>query len=405
MTIELESKAEVAKLARLLDADPDSLAFLERVPPEDLRVLRDQATDVLFDADLGALQRMAAASRVIPVPLLAKIAEGVFGPLLCARIAGLIDPPRAVDIAARLEPAFLADVAVSLDPRRATDVIARMPVEQIVAVASELLSREEFVTMGRFVGHLSEEALSAALALADEAALLRIAFVLEGKERLGDVLGMLSGKRLAAVIKVAGRDDLWAEVLDLLANVSDRRSSPAAGGARRGRDPFATLARVAAGLDVEVLERAALAATKHELWPPLIQLAVLMDEEGQRRVAGVIVAAPDAITDSMFDAVAADRMWPQLLTLALPLEPSEIERLALRGAARIDLGELVSVAEQDARLWEPALRLLAGLGIEVQRALLEGATALSEDRRALIADQAKQLGLESQLEPFARAAH
>ena len=43
----------------------------------------------LFDANGAALQRMALAARVVPVGVLAKIAEKVFGPLLCARIAGL----------------------------------------------------------------------------------------------------------------------------------------------------------------------------------------------------------------------------------------------------------------------------------------------------------------------------
>ena len=41
---------------------------------------------------------MALAARVVPVGVLAKIAEKVFGPLLCARIAGLVDVGRGVDL-------------------------------------------------------------------------------------------------------------------------------------------------------------------------------------------------------------------------------------------------------------------------------------------------------------------
>jgi hypothetical protein len=301
MSATLESRAEITKLARLLECDPGSLAYLELVPPADLRRLRDQATDVMFDADRGALQRMAAASRVIPVPVLAKIAEGIFGPLLCARIAGMIDPSRAVDVAARLTPAFLAEVAVALDPRRATDVIARMPAEQIVAVTRVLLASDEFVTMGRFVGHLSEAALLATIEVAEEAALLQIAFVLEGKERLDHVLALLSYERLTDIVLIAERERLWPEVLDLLNDLGDEN-----------RQRFASLAGT---LDRAVLEHAILAAAQHSLWRPLIALAGLMDKAGQRRVADLIAAAPSEVVRSMSEAAEQLGLADQLAAL------------------------------------------------------------------------------------------
>ena len=404
MNAELESTAEVVKLARLLEVEPASLQYLEKAPPGALRELREQATDVLFDADLGALQTMAAASRVIPVPLLAKIAEGVFGPLLCARIAGLLDPPRAVDIAARLQPAFLAKVAASLDPRRASDVIAGMPVVHTVAVTQQLLAEREYVTMGRFVGHLSPEALRAAVAVSDEAALLRVAFVLEGKERLPEVLGMLSRERLRTMIEGGARDGMWPEVLDLLANVNDATAEGALS-ARSVRsptpDPLDMLAAVAASLDVELLQGAAQAATEHELWPPLIELAVRMDDAGQRRVAEVIVSSRDDVVEAMFDAVAREGMWPKLLALAAPLHRSELEILAIRGADHIDLAALLAAAERDERLWEPGLQLLAGLGGDVQEQLVKRAHALSARQRAELAERARELGLIDRLAPFA----
>lgn len=403
MNAELESKAEVAKLARLLETEPASLQFLEKVPPDELRVLRDQATDLLFDADQGALLRMASASRVIPVPVLAKIAVSGFGPLLCARITGLIDPPRAVEIAARLDPGFLADVAASLDPRRATDVIANMPVEQIVAVSTELLARDEYVTMGRFIGHLSDPALRAAVDVCDEASLLRIAFVLEGKERLPDVLELLSGDRLRTLIEVGASGGMWPEVLDLLSNVDDAGRQAGRAG-ERAAEALQLLAGVAASLDVALLRGAALAATEHGLWPALIKLCGLMDAPAQQRVAGTIASAPDEIVEAMFAAVAAERLWPQLLWLAAPLDPAEIDRLASRGAEQIDLGALLAAAEHDGHLWEPGLRLLAGLDAGLQATLLARATPLAASQREELAERARRLGLEAQLEPFARVA-
>jgi len=168
----LRSRAEVLKLARLLGRAPERLDYLQDVPISDLRLLREQVTDVLFGAQSTALARLAAASKVLPVGLMATIAEKAFGPLVSARIAGLLEPSRAVDVAARLPPAFLADVAIELDPRRASDVIARIPAGQIADVTRELVRRDEHVTMGRFVGHLSDEALSAAIDEMDDAVLL-----------------------------------------------------------------------------------------------------------------------------------------------------------------------------------------------------------------------------------------
>jgi hypothetical protein len=88
-----------------------------------VRRLRERATDRLFDADGHALQRIAAASKLLPAAVAAAIGQRAFGPLLCARIAGRLDPGRGVDLAARLPAEFLADVAVELDPRRAGEII------------------------------------------------------------------------------------------------------------------------------------------------------------------------------------------------------------------------------------------------------------------------------------------
>jgi hypothetical protein len=223
MTDRLQARAEIAKLAGLLDCDPPALAYLENVPPDDLRRVRDQITDVLFDADREALQRIAAASNLIPVKLLATIGEKIFGPLLCARVAGLLEPSRAAAVACRLPTAFLAEVAVSLDPRRATAVIAKIPPAQVVAVAEELLARGELVTIGRFVGHLPDLVLAACVEVIDEPSLVRIAFVLDGRERLIHLFGLLPGDRTARIVEAVAREGLWPEGLEVFSHLSERQ--------------------------------------------------------------------------------------------------------------------------------------------------------------------------------------
>lgn len=209
-----EFRPEVLKLARLLRLTPDSLGFLEQVGDEDLERFREQVTDVLFDSNTGTLKRLAGAAKLLPSAVLAKIAEAVFGPLLCARIAGLIDPVKAAEVAKRLSPAFLADVAVELDPRRARAVIGALPPKVIAPVAVELASRQDWITLGRFVGYLADQPLAACVETLDEPALLHIALVVEDGRAIPRVIELLSSsQRESLLAAVVVEHHLWTELL------------------------------------------------------------------------------------------------------------------------------------------------------------------------------------------------
>lgn len=223
MNSALRSRAEVMKLARLLHREPEQLEYLEAVPPDDLRLFREQVTDMLFTAHDGTFERLAAASKLLPAGLVAALAQHAFGPMLSARISGLLDPSRAVDVAAKLPPEFLAEIAIDIDPRRASDVIARMPADQVVSITRELTRRGEYVTMGRFVGHLGNKALRASIATLDDATLVRTAFVLEERERLDALADLVGEDRIAGLAEVAEREELWPEALDLLTHLDPER--------------------------------------------------------------------------------------------------------------------------------------------------------------------------------------
>ncbi len=225
----IETRAEVLKLARLLGHPSEDLAYLEVLSAAELSSLREQVTAVLFDSHLGLLKRLAAASRLLPVAVAAQMGERAFGPLLSARITGLLDPERAVEMAARLPDSFLTDVAVELDPRRASEVITRIPPQRIAAITRELVARREYVTMGRFVGHLPDDSLVAALAACGPADNLQVALVLENKERLGHLLELLGSERLEAMLQAADKLELSAEAAELLEQAApDRARRPRA---------------------------------------------------------------------------------------------------------------------------------------------------------------------------------
>ncbi|MEO6887329.1 MAG: hypothetical protein ABI232_13730, partial [Jatrophihabitantaceae bacterium] len=81
------------------------------------------------------------------------------------------------------------------------------PADTVVAVGRELVGRGDYVTMGRFVGYLPEATLGPAVEAIDAADLLRIAFVLEDKDRL-DALADLAHDRLSDLIDAAHTDRL-----------------------------------------------------------------------------------------------------------------------------------------------------------------------------------------------------
>jgi hypothetical protein len=215
------AKGEVLKLARLLRRDPSALEYLERVDPDELRQLREQVTKMLFSAHAGALGRLATASRLLPVGVISSIAQRALGPVITARIAGMLEPARAVEVAAKLPGPFLADVAAEIDPRRAGEVIALIPPDQIVEVTAELVRRGEHVTIGRFVGRLGPGARLAALEVIDSTSLVQVAFVVEDEGGLHQLFDDIPVARRSELIEAAAGAGIPAELLQLVARLPE----------------------------------------------------------------------------------------------------------------------------------------------------------------------------------------
>jgi hypothetical protein len=207
-----ESRAEAAKLGRLLGVeDPQALAFLLRVPAPELRDYREAITDLLYDDDRELLQRTADAARLLPARTRSAIGERALGPLICARLSGLLDPRRAAEISEHFTVEFLARLAAELDPRRAVEVVSAITTDTVIAVSAAMAANGEHVAMGRFVAYLDDAALSLCIeALCDED-LLRVAFVLEGEERLTSVFEMIGAERTERMLAAAHVNGLLEE--------------------------------------------------------------------------------------------------------------------------------------------------------------------------------------------------
>ncbi|MDX6718409.1 MAG: hypothetical protein QOJ63_663 [Solirubrobacteraceae bacterium] len=348
MSSPLNVDVEILKLARLVACEPRDLGYLAHVDPQDVRDLREQVAGVMFDADRQMLQRVAAAARLIPTKLAALIGERAFGALLCARLTGLLEPSRAVDIAARLPTPFLAELAVALDPRRASRVIAEIPPRQIAEITALLAEREEYIAMGGFVGHLSEAALRAAIAVVSDEALLRTAYVVESKGSLGALVATLPRERLDTIIATATEAELWIEALDVLGHLSERQ---------RGE-----LGDIAAGQADEVLDGMVRAAQRELLWDDVLPVTRAMTPQSRARFAALRSIQTRPVLASIVDAASRHGLWPELLQL-LPVLPAAARRRVAAlgtGFGRPVLEQIVVAAHQQG-LWGPLLQFATEL--------------------------------------------
>jgi hypothetical protein len=218
-----ETTAELRKLAHALDVPTERLAVVADLPSDDLRELRMQVSDALFEADRHAFARVAALSKAVPGAVAAKLTEAVMPPLIAARTAELLDPHRAADMVGRLSEKYLAEVALRMDASRAPQVVEAIPPERVGAIARELARRGEWVVIGGFVAQVTSRALAASVAEYDGEQLLRIAFVLDDVGRMDEIGDLLTEEQIDQLLAAAAEKQLWTELDELVAHLSPDR--------------------------------------------------------------------------------------------------------------------------------------------------------------------------------------
>lgn len=312
----LQQHAEVLKLARVLDLPAERLEYLEKLDPLAIRALREQASASLFGAEQGVFQRIAGASKQIPAGLSAVLAERAFGSLLCARLTGLLPPDRAVDIARRLHTGFLADVCLQLDPRSSQNVLRAMPSDRIAEVAGELARRGEYITMGRFVDTISDQAIHATAQALDDEALLRIGLFVENDARLSAIMEDLPRERLQGIVRAAveGDETLWQEAIALIQRLDE--------------DLRRRMADLAAEMEEEAIHRMIEATHEHELWMDMLGIIAIMNPDNQRRLVELSLMQDDHVVGTVLRTAEVHDLWHHLLPALARIEDSARERLA-----------------------------------------------------------------------------
>ncbi len=342
---ELLTRAELVKLSRVLVTEEKAVAFLAPLGPLGVRTLQECVSAALFDEYRGALQRLADAARLLPASLVAKISEMVFGPMLSARVAGLMAPDKAVDVASKLHVKFLADVTVQLDPRSAAELLDKIPVKITVDVARVLLERREYVTMGRFVDVLTDEAIKAVMKELTDDALVRIGFFVERRERLAELISLVSTDRLRGIVKAVscGTPHMQAAGLAMMSQLPPRMQGK--------------LGDLAVALGAQALTSLIAAAQRENAADVVAAVMVNVSAEGRQAFA--------ALLEGMDPKMLAN--WAQVTT--------------------------------QAGLWPAALRILADSGVEIQQQAAGALKRLDRDVLKTIGAVADNEGLRAGLGP------
>lgn len=347
---DLLTRAELVKLARVLGAPDSAVAFLGQRHHLELRALAERISAALFDEHRPAFQRLADAGRLLPPSLVAKMSELVFGPVISARVAGLMPTGRAIEVAARLKPRFLADVTMQLDPRSASELLAQMPTKIVIEVARLLLQRREYLTMGRFVDDLTDEAIRAVMdSVIDDTALITIGFYVERRERLAELVQLVPDARLPGVVEAAatGPTEVQAAGLAMMSQLTHRQ---------QGRFGEAAIA----------------------LGPKVLNALI----EAARREQ-----ATDVVASVMQSVGAAGRA--AFATMLTGMDPATLGAWAR--------------ATTEARLWPPALNILAASSAEIQQQAIAALRKLEAAQRADVAAALRASGLEGSLAELRKA--
>lgn len=329
MTETLEARAEVAKLARLLGVDAAEISYMEKVGADGLAEFRAQLVDSFYgDSDSG-LQRFASVGNLLPAKVIAALTREAVGPVLAARIAGLVDPKQAVAIVARLPVKFVTDIAVEIDPRRIEPVLGAMPRATIAAIAGELIKRKEYVTMGQFIGFIDQDTLAGTFAKMTDADLLQIAFVAEDKDRLYLAVELLSEPRLKRTMLLASRDGMWPEALDLLRHMDDAQ--------------YFRLLEIASNLDAKTQDELVRVTRDDDLW--VIMLPALAQMDDPSGAVDALLRADGATVKAFADAIAAEEAWEDARELFEKLGEEQMTELRQRFAKNGRLAILEPVGD------------------------------------------------------------
>ena len=235
---ELVTRAQLELLARTLHVPVERVPHLDRLDAQEIMSLREAMSNVLFDGHAETFKRIIALVPLAPLSIFIPIVEKLVPPMMSGRAAGAIGvahPKKAAPALAIMSTKYAAESAPYMDPRAVAKLVDYAPPGPVVAIANEIIGRQDFATAGMFVDFATPELVRAVEeGVQDDEGLLRSgSYVLSGKT-LSTVVRLIrdnSPDRLHRLAKAAvgGPTDLrlatlsvWSRLdTDLIESIGD----------------------------------------------------------------------------------------------------------------------------------------------------------------------------------------
>lgn len=354
----LAVRAEIIKLGQALDRPPQQLGFLQAIPLKDLRGLRLALGEILFEQYRHPLRRMAVILRWLPSRLIAFLIRRALGPRLFARLVAELPARVVARVTPHLPGPFIADGVPYMDPRRLHDAIAQTSLETSQTVLRILLERRDYVSLGRLVEYLPDENIRAMERLiADDAAVVEIAFYMESKSRLEHFVQLLPRERLRQamlLLQDPSRRALWTKVMVLLMYVSP------------GLQRELTDLMVAQG--EAVLSALTSAIHEEELFADLLPARAAFSQQTLQLVTNLRIMREPGVMEALLRAVDEANQWGAELATLQWMDEDLLGRVAtLLGQMPQAALERVVYAAVFAELWDPVLDLVRRMPAQRQR--------------------------------------
>ena len=259
------------------------------------------------------MTRLAALSRMLPVPLTAKIAQLALGPMLSARVAAVLDPREATRLAGHLDVGFLTRLAVSLDPSRVAGIVRGLPDDLVVEVGRRLLAAGEHLTLGRFVAIVAPELALQVVEGASGHDLLQVALFTDEPDALEAIVRRLPDERLGAVVRAADEAQAYDAAVGLLLALS----------------PVSCTRLVAQVGMVSDEARAAVVAAvdTHDVWPAVLPALPAIEPEVLAALVNVPTTLEVPVIDRVVDHARALDLASVLVQLVLGFDDAHLDVL------------------------------------------------------------------------------
>ena len=359
MSDAVDTKAEIIKLSRVLGEDVAALEFLESIGWRELREFRYLVADQFFEGAESRLKNLAAAAKLVPNPIIVKLAPIYFEPRLAAGVAGLVDEEKALKLVPKLPVSLMAETLPYVDPRKIGQLVSKVPVDVARKLLPVMIASGEYISMGQLVDFVTPEQLAGVLPILDDVSLLKIAEVTENKDQFDIIIPLIDDARIARVIQTAREEDLL-DVAIVLLNEGNVHT--------RGR-----MANIAAQQSDKVLNALVEAVDSAGQWDMLLPTARQMTPQNLARFAKVKALDGVDVMSAVVETAVRNDVWDALLPMVPHLSDAALGALAgvsaLQDRAIVAkvVNEAVGTAQASAALFAPALPLISRVPEQVKR--------------------------------------